>query len=71
VTASCPALGQPLLRCLNSGIGQSLLHCLNSGIGQSLLHCLNSGIHAYQGELVVDRSPEFGGARFSVSLAAT
>jgi hypothetical protein len=27
-----PAIGQPLLRCLNSGIGQLLLRCLNSGI---------------------------------------
>jgi hypothetical protein len=26
------AIGQPLLRCLNSGIGQPLLRCLNSGI---------------------------------------
>ena len=38
------------------------------GIGLSIVQDI---IHAYQGELVVDRSPEFGGARFSVSLAAT
>jgi two-component system sensor histidine kinase PhoQ len=25
-------------------------------------------VHAYRGELVVDRSPELGGARFSVNL---
>ena len=38
------------------------------GIGLSIVQDI---VHAYQGELVVDRSPEFGGARFSVSLAAT
>jgi two-component system sensor histidine kinase PhoQ len=38
------------------------------GIGLSIVQDI---IHAYQGELVVDRSPVFGGARFSVSLAAT
>jgi two-component system sensor histidine kinase PhoQ len=35
------------------------------GIGLSIVQDI---VHAYQGELVVDRSPEFGGARFSVSL---
>ena len=38
------------------------------GIGLSIVQDI---VHAYQGELVVDRSPEFGGARFSVSLAAS
>ncbi|WEN16921.1 ATP-binding protein [Rhodanobacter sp. AS-Z3] len=38
------------------------------GIGLSIVQDI---VHAYQGELVVDRSPEFGGARFSVNLAAT
>ncbi|WP_158883419.1 ATP-binding protein [Rhodanobacter sp. L36] len=36
------------------------------GIGLSIVQDI---VHAYQGELVVDRSPEFGGARFSVALA--
>ncbi|HEX7814327.1 ATP-binding protein [Dyella sp.] len=35
------------------------------GIGLSIVQDI---IRAYQGELVVDRSPEFGGARFSVRL---
>ena len=35
------------------------------GIGLSIVQDI---VHAYQGELVVDRSPELGGARFSVSL---
>jgi two-component system sensor histidine kinase PhoQ len=38
------------------------------GIGLSIVQDI---VHAYQGELVVDRSPEFGGARFSVRLAAS
>lgn len=38
------------------------------GIGLSIVQDI---VHAYQGELVVDRSPEFGGARFSVTLAAS
>lgn len=38
------------------------------GIGLSIVQDI---VHAYRGELVVDRSPEFGGARFSVSLAAS
>jgi two-component system sensor histidine kinase PhoQ len=38
------------------------------GIGLSIVQDI---VHAYQGELVVDSSPEFGGARFSVSLAAS
>jgi two-component system sensor histidine kinase PhoQ len=38
------------------------------GIGLSIVQDI---VHAYQGELVVDRSPELGGARFSVVLAAT
>ncbi len=38
------------------------------GIGLSIVQDI---VHAYQGELVVDRSPEFGGARFVVTLAAT
>ena len=38
------------------------------GIGLSIVQDI---VHAYQGELVVDRSPEFGGARFSVKLAPT
>lgn len=36
------------------------------GIGLSIVQDI---VHAYQGELTVDRSPEFGGARFSVTLA--
>ncbi len=35
------------------------------GIGLSIVQDI---VHAYQGELVVDRSPELGGARFSVTL---
>ncbi len=35
------------------------------GIGLSIVQDI---VHAYQGELTVDRSPEFGGARFSVTL---
>jgi len=35
------------------------------GIGLSIVQDI---VHAYNGELVVDRSPEFGGARFSVRL---
>ena len=38
------------------------------GIGLSIVQDI---VHAYQGELVVDRSVEFGGARFSVTLAAS
>ncbi|MEO8998555.1 MAG: ATP-binding protein [Rhodanobacter sp.] len=38
------------------------------GIGLSIVQDI---VHAYQGELVVDRSLEFGGARFSVCLAAS
>ena len=38
------------------------------GIGLSIVQDI---VHAYQGELVVDRSPELGGARFSVKLAAS
>lgn len=38
------------------------------GIGLSIVQDI---VRAYQGELVVDHSPEFGGARFSVTLAAT
>ena len=38
------------------------------GIGLSIVQDI---VHAYNGELVVDRSPEFGGARFSVSLIPT
>ena len=38
------------------------------GIGLSIVQDI---VHAYQGELVVDRSPEFGGARFTVTLAAS
>jgi two-component system, OmpR family, sensor histidine kinase PhoQ len=38
------------------------------GIGLSIVQDI---VHAYQGELVVDRSPEFGGARFCVKLAAS
>jgi two-component system sensor histidine kinase PhoQ len=38
------------------------------GIGLSIVQDI---VHAYQGELVVDRSPEFGGARFSVTLTAS
>ena len=37
------------------------------GIGLSIVQDI---VHAYRGELVVDRSPEFGGARFSVQLTA-
>ncbi|MEO7068344.1 MAG: ATP-binding protein [Rhodanobacter sp.] len=36
------------------------------GIGLSIVQDI---VHAYRGELVVDHSPEFGGARFSVTLA--
>ena len=35
------------------------------GIGLSIVQDI---VHAYRGELMVDRSPEFGGARFSVML---
>jgi two-component system sensor histidine kinase PhoQ len=35
------------------------------GIGLSIVQDI---VRAYQGELLVDRSPEFGGARFSVTL---
>jgi len=35
------------------------------GIGLSIVQDI---VHAYQGELLVDRSPELGGARFSVTL---
>ncbi len=38
------------------------------GIGLSIVQDI---VHAYQGELLVDRSPELGGARFSVTLAAS
>ena len=38
------------------------------GIGLSIVQDI---VHAYQGELVVDRSPELGGARFCVRLAAS
>jgi two-component system sensor histidine kinase PhoQ len=38
------------------------------GIGLSIVQDI---VHAYQGELVVDRSPELGGARFCVTLAAS
>ncbi|MEO7073296.1 MAG: ATP-binding protein [Rhodanobacter sp.] len=38
------------------------------GIGLSIVQDI---VHAYHGELVVDRSPEFGGARFTVTLAAS
>lgn len=38
------------------------------GIGLSIVQDI---VHAYQGELVVDRSPELGGARFNVTLAAS
>jgi two-component system sensor histidine kinase PhoQ len=38
------------------------------GIGLSIVQDI---VHAYQGELLVDRSPEFGGARFNVTLAAS
>ncbi len=38
------------------------------GIGLSIVQDI---VHAYHGELVVDHSPEFGGARFTVTLAAT
>jgi len=38
------------------------------GIGLSIVQDI---VHAYHGKLVVDRSPEFGGARFSVTLAAS
>ncbi len=38
------------------------------GIGLSIVQDL---VKAYHGELVVDRSPEFGGARFSVRLPAS
>jgi two-component system sensor histidine kinase PhoQ len=36
------------------------------GIGLSIVQDI---VHAYDGELIVDRSPEFGGARFSVALS--
>ncbi len=36
------------------------------GIGLSIVQDI---VHAYRGELLVDRSPEFGGARFTVTLA--
>jgi two-component system, OmpR family, sensor histidine kinase PhoQ len=35
------------------------------GIGLSIVQDI---VRAYNGELIVDRSPEFGGARFSVQL---
>lgn len=38
------------------------------GIGLSIVQDI---VRAYRGELVVDRSPEFGGARFSVTLPAS
>ncbi len=38
------------------------------GIGLSIVQDI---VHAYQGDLVVDRSPELGGARFNVTLAAS
>jgi two-component system, OmpR family, sensor histidine kinase PhoQ len=38
------------------------------GIGLSIVQDI---VHAYQGELTVDRSSEFGGARFCVKLAAS
>ena len=38
------------------------------GIGLSIVQDI---VHAYHGKLVVDRSPECGGARFSVTLAAS
>jgi two-component system sensor histidine kinase PhoQ len=38
------------------------------GIGLSIVQDI---VHAYHGKLVVDHSPEFGGARFSVSIAAS
>jgi two-component system sensor histidine kinase PhoQ len=38
------------------------------GIGLSIVQDI---VHAYQGELVVDHSPELGGARFCVRLAAS
>ncbi|HEV2622927.1 MAG TPA: ATP-binding protein [Frateuria sp.] len=38
------------------------------GIGLSIVQDI---VKAYRGELVVDRSPEFGGARFSVNLPAS
>jgi two-component system sensor histidine kinase PhoQ len=38
------------------------------GIGLSIVQDI---VHAYQGDLVVDRSPELGGARFCVRLAAS
>ena len=38
------------------------------GIGLSIVQDI---VHAYNGELVVDHSVEFGGARFTVTLAAT
>jgi len=37
------------------------------GIGLSIVQDI---VHAYRGELVVDHSPEFGGARFGVTLPA-
>ena len=38
------------------------------GIGLSIVQDI---VHAYQGELTVDRSTEGGGARFCVKLAAS
>ena len=38
------------------------------GIGLSIVQDI---VHAYNGELLVDHSAEFGGARFTVTLAAT
>jgi two-component system sensor histidine kinase PhoQ len=38
------------------------------GIGLSIVQDI---VHAYQGELTVDRSTEFGGARFCAKLAAS
>ena len=38
------------------------------GIGLSIVQDI---VRAYHGELIVDRSPEFGGARFSVALPPT
>jgi two-component system, OmpR family, sensor histidine kinase PhoQ len=38
------------------------------GIGLSIVQDI---VRAYNGELTVDRSPEFNGARFSVALPPT
>src|SRR6185503_16798074 len=38
------------------------------GIGLAIVQDI---VHAYRGELEVDRSPELGGARFAVTLAAS